>query len=128
SSTTTVGGTFFEGPRTRRVDESVYRSICMMAGKLFAGVRFFFAKYVRNKMNSFFLDPMFQHLSAQLTDHFRRLDDTRYEELFHASAADLRARSSDLGDRLRHLSAARDRFRQLQRKLATFSESLFREI
>jgi hypothetical protein len=30
-----------------------------MSARLFAGIRFFFVKYVRNKLNAFFLDPMY---------------------------------------------------------------------
>jgi len=49
---------FYEGNRSRKVDEEIYARVCMMSAKLFAGIRFFFVKYVRNKLNSFFLDPV----------------------------------------------------------------------
>ena len=45
--------------RSRRVGEAAYTQVCMMSGRLFAGIRFFFVKYVRNKLNAFFLDPMY---------------------------------------------------------------------
>jgi hypothetical protein len=43
---------------SRRVDENVHREVSEMAGRLFEGIRFFFAKFVRNKLNAFFLNPM----------------------------------------------------------------------
>lgn len=39
-------------------EEEGYKTIAISAAKMFAGIRYFFAKYVRNKMNAFFLDPM----------------------------------------------------------------------
>lgn len=48
-----------EGSRSRRIGESAYNQVCTMSARLFAGIRFFFVKYVRNKLNAFFLDPMY---------------------------------------------------------------------
>ena len=44
--------------RAASLDEDGYKHIALLAAKMFAGIRFFFAKYVRNKLNAFFLDPM----------------------------------------------------------------------
>ncbi len=44
--------------RQTTMDEEGYKRVAMLAARMFAGIRFFFAKYVRNKMNAFFLDPM----------------------------------------------------------------------
>jgi hypothetical protein len=41
------------------MDQEAFNRVVMMAGRLFSGVRYFFAKYVRAKMNSSFLDPMY---------------------------------------------------------------------
>ena len=49
-----------EGSRSRRIGESAYNQVCTMSARLFAGIRFFFVKYVRNKLNAFFLDPMYR--------------------------------------------------------------------
>jgi hypothetical protein len=45
--------------RSRIVDNDTYQKVLMMSGKLFAGVRYFFTKYVRAKCNAYFLDPMY---------------------------------------------------------------------
>lgn len=50
---------FYAGTRSRKVDDEIYARVCTMSAKLFAGIRFFFVKYVRNKLNSFFLDPVY---------------------------------------------------------------------
>jgi hypothetical protein len=44
--------------RSRIVDQEMFQRVLMMAGRLFAGVRYFYTKYIRAKMNAFFLDPM----------------------------------------------------------------------
>lgn len=44
--------------RYSSMDEEGYKRVALLAARMFAGIRFFFAKYVRNKMNAFFLDPM----------------------------------------------------------------------
>lgn len=72
-----------------------------MSGRLFAGVRYFFTKYIRAKMNAFFLDPMydvtvlcgsnvtfrFQQLGRKLNDYFRKMTDAQYEEMFNMGLA-----------------------------------------
>lgn len=40
------------------MDENGYKQVALIAAKIFAGIRFFFVKYVRNKLNAFFLNPM----------------------------------------------------------------------
>ena len=47
-------------PPTRRrgIDETIHKRVCALAARLFAGIRFFFVKYIKNKLNAFFLDPM----------------------------------------------------------------------
>jgi hypothetical protein len=42
----------------KSTSEDSYKKVAIMAAKMFSGIRFFFTKYVRNKMNAFFLDPM----------------------------------------------------------------------
>jgi hypothetical protein len=49
---------WFDTVRGPFVNEEGYKKIAMMAAKMFASIRFFFVKYVRNKLNAFFLDPM----------------------------------------------------------------------
>lgn len=44
--------------RRRGVDDTVHKRVCALASRLFAGIRFFFVKYIKNKLNAFFLDPM----------------------------------------------------------------------
>ncbi|EGG18151.1 dynamin like protein [Cavenderia fasciculata] len=70
--------------KSRRIDEETYRKVCMIAGKLFSGIRFFFSKFMRNKLNAFFLDPLFQKLGSRMIDHFSKLTDQKYQELFQS--------------------------------------------
>ena len=102
-----------QGSRSRVVDEETYQHVLMMAGKLFAGVRYFFTKYIRSKFNAFFLDPMFQQLVREMTDHFRRMSDDRYEELFNLGIAQLRQRASTLEMQVEKFSVQRDKFREV---------------
>eukprot|EP01089_Gocevia_fonbrunei_P010203 TRINITY_DN22780_c0_g1_i1.p1 TRINITY_DN22780_c0_g1~~TRINITY_DN22780_c0_g1_i1.p1 ORF type:complete len:120 (+),score=22.66 TRINITY_DN22780_c0_g1_i1:133-492(+) len=48
------GNHYGGGSRVRHVDEETYKEVCLMSARLFAGIRFFFVKYIRNKMNAFF--------------------------------------------------------------------------
>jgi hypothetical protein len=52
-----------ENSRSRMINQDTYQRILMMAGKLFAGVRLFFTKHVCNKLNAFFLDPMYESIA-----------------------------------------------------------------
>jgi hypothetical protein len=45
--------------RSRTVNDETSHQILMMSGKLFAGVRYFFTKYIRAKLNAFFINPMY---------------------------------------------------------------------
>jgi len=110
-------GIVFEGNRSRKVDDEIYSRVCMMSAKLFAGIRFFFVKYIRNKLNSFFLDPMFQKMSGEVADHFRRLSDEKYEDLFARGAAELRERAHVLENQLAHCVASRDRFKEVYQRI-----------
>ena len=47
-----------DGNRSRRINGNTYEQVRLMAARLFSGIRFFFAKFIRNKFNAFFLDPM----------------------------------------------------------------------
>jgi len=109
--------TFYEGNRSRKVDDDIYSRVCMMSAKLFAGIRFFFVKYIRNKLNSFFLDPMFQRMGGDITDHFRKLSDEKYEDLFALGAAELRERAQVLESQLAHCTASRDRFKEVYQRI-----------
>jgi len=104
-----------------------------MSARLFAGIRFFFVKYVRSKLNAFFLDPMYHHhyccsrfllfyvpscsirfqkLGGEVADHFHQLNDERLSELFTTGAAELQERALVLGNQLAHCMASRDRFKE----------------
>ncbi|KAL6041865.1 Dynamin domain containing protein [Balamuthia mandrillaris] len=88
-----------------------------MSAKLFSGIRFFFVKYIRNKLNAFFLDPMFQKLGGAITNYFRRLNNDHYEKMFQLGAEELRERVTLLEHQLAHCTAARDKFKALYRRL-----------
>lgn len=38
--------------------EDCYQSVAILSAKMFSAIRFFFAKYVRVKLNAFFLHPL----------------------------------------------------------------------
>ncbi len=46
-------------PRSRRIDDVAHQRVCALAGRLFCGIRFFFVKCAKNKLNAFFLDPVY---------------------------------------------------------------------
>lgn len=112
-----------EGSRSRRIGESAYNQVCTMSARLFAGIRFFFVKYVRNKLNAFFLDPMFQRLGGEVTDHFRKLTDDRFSELFALGAVELKERAVMLENQLVHCTASRDRFKEVYQRLLSRADN-----
>jgi hypothetical protein len=107
---------------SRQIDNETYQSILQMAGKLFAGVRYFFTKLVRAKFNAFFLDPMFQQLGRELTDHFRKMTDKRYEELFNLGVAHLQKRVVTLHQQLEKFTQQRNRFKELLNTIKSLSD------
>jgi hypothetical protein len=86
-------------------------------------VRFFFAKYVRTKMNAFFLDPMHRRLRAAMLEHFRRMTDDQYEEIFQLGLASLRAAEVRLEAQLKRCRESHERFREAANKMRLSSES-----
>lgn len=54
SKPVSIGDTY----RVRRINDNNYEQVRLMAARLFSGIRFFFVKFIRNKFNAFFLDPM----------------------------------------------------------------------
>ncbi|KAL6054695.1 putative Interferon-induced GTP-binding protein Mx2 [Balamuthia mandrillaris] len=103
--------------RSRALTEETFTHVCTMSAKLFSGIRFFFVKYIRNKLNAFFLDPMFQKLGGAITNYFRRLNNDHYEKMFQLGAEELRERVTLLEHQLAHCTAARDKFKALYRRL-----------
>ncbi|GAM21736.1 hypothetical protein SAMD00019534_049110, partial [Acytostelium subglobosum LB1] len=99
--------------RSRRIDDDTYKKVCMIAGRLFSGIRFFFAKYVRNKLNAFFLDPLFQRLGSTVIDHFSKLSDKKYEEMFHLGIEELKALLSKLEAQSIDCKKNRDKFKEV---------------
>jgi GTPase SAR1 family protein len=106
-----------EGNRSRIVDQDTYQRVLMMAGKLFVGVRYFFTKYIRNKFNAFFLDPMFQKLTADLTEHFRKMTNDQYEVMFNLGIAQLREKAGRLELQLARFIENRDRFKDVYSRI-----------
>lgn len=120
--------------RTRKIDQQSYFYICKMSAKLFAGIRFFFVKYIRNKLNAFFLDPMFQKLGSYLTEHFRKLTNEvrehsflffslishfkkMYEKMFDLGIKDLQNRLIILQKQYVQCKNNRDRFKEVCDKI-----------
>jgi len=106
---------------SRMVDEDMYKQVLMMAGKLFAGVRYFFTKYIRSKFNAFFLDPVFQVLRQHLTDYFRKISNERYKEMFEAGASHLKERATLLQTQLQKFSTQRDQCKEIVNRLKYLS-------
>lgn len=48
-----------DGKRSRRISGDTYDQVRTMSARLFSGIRFFFVKFIRNKFNAFFLDPLY---------------------------------------------------------------------
>jgi len=109
--------------RSRVVDQEIYQRVLTMAGRLFSGVRYFFTKYIRAKMNAFFLDPMFQQLGRSVTDHFRRMGDEQYEEMFNLGLAQLKQRLVTLEAQMEKFSVQRDRFKSVVAGFKKLSEA-----
>ena len=54
----------------------------------------------------------FQKLGGEVTDHFRKLTDDRFSELFALGAVELKERAVMLENQLVHCTASRDRFKE----------------
>jgi len=98
-----------------------------MSAKMFAGIRFFFAKYVRNKMNAFFMDPMLQDVGAAVVNHFYRVSDKKYEEMFIDGLAELKELKVKLETQLALCAQQRDRFKDAYAKVKQSLDQLHKE-
>jgi len=107
--------------RSRVVDAQTYNHVLTLAARLFAGVRYFFTKYIRSKFNAFFLDPMFQKLGRELTDHFRKMPDKKYEELFNLGLAQLKQRAGTLEAQLEQVTKQRNKFKEVVNNMKKFT-------
>ncbi|KYQ94066.1 dynamin like protein [Tieghemostelium lacteum] len=103
--------------RSRTIDEDTYHKVCMIAGRLFSGIRFFFSKLIRNKLNAFFLDPIFQKLGGIMIDHFTQLSDKTYEEMFQLGIKELHSMLQKLEYQLIDCKKNRDKFKDVYNKL-----------
>lgn len=110
--------TFFTCARTRRVDDGAAREVLRMSARLFAGIRFLFAKLARAKMNAFFLCPMREALGAALVEHFRALPDAAYEQMFQLSITALKESERKLTAQLERCKASYAKFQAAAEKLA----------
>eukprot|EP01118_Nematostelium_gracile_P000686 TRINITY_DN10721_c1_g1_i1.p1 TRINITY_DN10721_c1_g1~~TRINITY_DN10721_c1_g1_i1.p1 ORF type:complete len:191 (+),score=56.34 TRINITY_DN10721_c1_g1_i1:64-636(+) len=90
-----------------------YQNIALMASKMFAGIRFFFAKYVKNKMSAFFLDPMLQGVNPTVMNHFYQLSESRYEEIFLDGVGELKQLQAKLETQLAACTVQRNRFKEM---------------
>eukprot|EP01098_Paradermamoeba_levis_P003586 TRINITY_DN1615_c0_g1_i1.p1 TRINITY_DN1615_c0_g1~~TRINITY_DN1615_c0_g1_i1.p1 ORF type:complete len:148 (-),score=51.23 TRINITY_DN1615_c0_g1_i1:20-463(-) len=102
---------------SRRVDQETYERVCRMSARLFAGIRFFFSKFARNKLNAFYLDPIFQKLGIELTEHFCWLSNDEYEEMFETGLENLQQRQQKLELQLKKCLENRNNFRELFKKM-----------
>lgn len=113
----------FTCARTRRGssggegEDSVARDVMRMSARLFAGIRFLFAKLARAKMDAFFLCPMREALGAALVEHFRALPDTAYEQMFQLSVSALKDSERKLSAQLERCRASYAKFKAVADKL-----------
>ncbi|EAL71678.2 dynamin like protein [Dictyostelium discoideum AX4] len=103
--------------RSRNIDDDTYQKVCMIAGRLFSGIRFFFSKLIRNKLNAFFLDPMFQKLGSFVTDYFSKLNDQKYEEMFQLGLKELENKLHKLEFQLIDCKKNRDKFKDVYNRM-----------
>ncbi|KAN0025352.1 hypothetical protein ACTFIU_003613 [Dictyostelium citrinum] len=103
--------------RSRNIDDDTYQKVCMIAGRLFSGIRFFFSKLIRNKLNAFFLDPMFQKLGTFITDYFSKLNDQKYEEMFQLGLKELENKLHKLEIQLIDCKKNRDKFKDVYNRM-----------
>ncbi|EFA76188.1 dynamin like protein [Heterostelium album PN500] len=103
--------------RSRRIDDETYQKVCMIAGRLFSGIRFFFSKYIRNKLNAFFLDPLFQRLGSSVIDHFSKLPDKKYEEMFQLGIEELKTLLVKLEAQSIDCKKNRDKFKEVFKRM-----------
>ncbi|KAH3742895.1 dynamin family GTPase [Pelomyxa schiedti] len=115
------------GTRSRTVDRDTYTRVCTEAGRLFSGVRFFFCKFMRNKMNAFFLDPMFRKLSACIIDHFRKISDSTFEQMFNLGIAELKQRAAKLDIQLAKCTENLKKFRAAYEQTKAASSEIFQK-
>lgn len=95
----------------------VHTKVCVIASKLFAGIRFFFVKYMRNKTQSFFLDPIYSKLGVRMTEVFSKLTHDDYEELFSLGLSGLKEKSKQLEAQLVHCRDKLQKFKHLSSEL-----------
>ncbi|KAF2073270.1 hypothetical protein CYY_005432 [Polysphondylium violaceum] len=103
--------------RNRCIDDDSYQKVCMIAGRLFSGIRFFLSKIIRNKLNAFFLDPIFQKLGGIMIDHFSKLSDQKYEEMFQLGIKELESLLSRLEAQLIDCQKNRDKFKEVYNRM-----------
>lgn len=101
------------GERNMKMNEEGYNQVALLAAKMFAGIRYFFAKYVRNKLNAFFLDPMLQKVGSMVVNHFYRLPSKKYEDMFLGGIEELKNVQEKLTRQLAACTQQRDRFKEI---------------
>jgi len=102
---------------SRSMNQQTYLHVCSLAARLFAGIRFFFIKLLRSKLNAFFLNPMFKQLSDHMLEHFRNLDDSTFEQTFNNGVNEIKERITLLEAQLQQVSASRDEFKALSQRI-----------
>lgn len=117
------GASWLDGSRGTSPDEDGYRAVAVRAAKMFAGIRFFYAKYVKNKMNAFFLEPMLQDAGSSVVNHFFRISDAKYEELFMDGVAELKQLKAKLETKLSLCTQQRDKFKEVYFRVKQQTES-----
>lgn len=100
-------------PRSRQVNRETYNEVRDMAAKLFAGVRYFFTKYMRSKCNALFLAPMFKDLGLYLNEYFRNMTNDDYEALFNTGHVQLTKRKDHLEEQLVLAKEQCEKFKQV---------------
>lgn len=131
-------------PRVRFLTNETCQRVLEMAAELFAGIRFFFSKFVRSKLHAFLLTPLsvivrvssrplgpIKSLTPQSTRHHElprtlsrfadSLTRTQVEEYFALGLEALKRRAEDLSVQLVKLEAQRKRFQDVRDRFRSFN-------
>jgi len=114
-------------PRSRIIDQEAYNTVLIMSSKLFAGIRYFFTKYIRSKCSAFFLTPMFKMLGFELTEYFRKLSDDEYEVLMDTGRQKVIEREKILVLQLEKAKEQRENFKRVINDIQNFQEKTMEE-
>lgn len=100
-----------------KLDEEGFQALLEEAATKFGTLRFVFTKFVLNKMQAFFMDPMSSQLGKFIIDSFYNLPHTSYENMFCDGVEEMKTLQGKLKSTLESLSNQRDKFKEMYFKM-----------